>query len=522
MSSKLNRISRRRFLSLAGVTTAAGVVAACGGSAPAPTAAPAATKAPEAAKATEAPKAAEPTAAPSGGQMVTLKYVYTNFVGVPADQQLISDALNKITQDRINARMDLMNLEYGSFNDKVQLMSAGGEQYDLVYTANWVNDYYKNVDNGQFVELDDLLPNLAPGLWKSLPVTTWQAAKVNGKLYASINQQQFPKNGGFYVKKDIAEKYKLDVNTINKWEDLEPYLEQIKAGENITPFVSSSGLRQAEICGYGPVDDAISFVWVKGDDKTGSLVNWFEAPRHKELWDLHRRWWEKGYIPKEDPKLDEESGLLKSGKAVFKWEPVVKPKFESEFVARTGWDLNLRQLAPNILTTSGITATLTGLSRTTVSKETAVKWLELVNTDKPTYNLLCMGIEGKHWNWKNKEKEVIEQIKDAPYNPTTDWMFGNQFMAYYRAEASIGAWEGGKKINDTATPLATLGFVMNREPVKNEIAAVNTTMTGYVPTGPKGIPSSDLGKAVTDMNAAGAKKVMDEMQKQIQEWMKAK
>jgi len=509
------RMTRRTFLALAGVSAAGGVVAACGGAAPAPA------KAPAAAAATEPAKAAEPTTAPAVAETVTLKYVYTNFVGVPADQQLMSDALNKITQERINAKMDLVNLEFGSFNDKVQLMSAGGEQYDLVYTANWTNDYYKNVDNGQFVELDDLLPNLAPGLWKSLPVTTWQAAKVKGKLYASINQQQFPKNGGFYVKKEIAEKYKLDVTTINKWEDLEPYLEQIKAGENITPFVSSNFLRQAEICGYGPVDDAISFIWVKADDKNGDLVNYFEAPRHMEIWDLQRRWWDKGYIPKEDPKLDEETGILKTNKAVLKWEPVVKPKFESEFVARTGWELIIRSLAPNILTTSGITATLTGVSRTTVSQEAAVRWLELVNTDKPTYNLMCMGVEGKHWNWKNKEQQVIEQTKDAGYNPTTDWMFGNQFYAYYRSEASIGAWEEGKKINDSAAPLATLGFVMNREPVKNEIAAVNTVLADYLPTGPKGIPSSDLFKAVETMNASGAKTVMSEMKKQVEEWKKA-
>jgi putative aldouronate transport system substrate-binding protein len=511
-------MSRRRFLALAGVSAATGLAAACGAS-PAttpPTSAPVATVAPT------SNNQVQPTTAPSTGQMVTLKYVYTNFVGVPADQQLVSDALNKITQDKINAKMDLQNLEYGSFNDKVQLMSAGGEQYDMVYTANWVNDYYKNISNGQFVALDDLIPNLAPGLWKSMPDATWSAAKVSGKLYSAINQQEFPKIGGFIVKKDIADKYKLDVNTINKWEDLEPYLEQVKTNEKITPFVSSSYLRQQEICGYGNVDDAMGWIWVKPDDKAATLINTFDAPRHREIWDLQRKWWDKGYIPKEDPKLDQEAANLKANKAVFQWQPVIKPKFESEYVARTGWELYQRALAPGILTTAGITATLTGVSRTTVSKETCVKWFELVNTDKPTYNLMCLGIEGKHWNWVDKANEVIQQVKDSAYNPTTDWMFGNQFMVYYRDPKSVGAWAEGKKINDTATPMPTLGFVMNRDPVKNEIAAVNSVYTGYVPTGPNGIPSSDLGKAIDAMNAAGNKKIMDEMQKQIADWMKAK
>ncbi len=525
MSTNSNRYSRRRFLTLAGATAAAGLAAACGGAAT-PAAAPAATQAPQSTQAGAATQAvaatSAPTTAPSTGKSVTLKYVYTNFVGVPTDQKLVADALNKITQDRINAKMDLQNLEYGSFNDKVQLMSAGGEQYDLVYTANWVNDYYKNVNNGQFVALDDLIPNLAPGLWKSMPTATWGAAKVQGKLYAGINQQEFPKIGGFIVKKSIADKYKLDVNTINKWEDLEPYLEQVKNGEKITPFVSSTGFLQQEICGYGDVDDAMGWIWVKPDDKSATLVNQFNAPRFQQLWDVERSWWNKGYFPKEDPKLDQEADLLKANKAVFQWQPVIKPKFESEYVARTGWDLYQRALAPGILTTAGITATLTGVSRTTVSKEACAKWLELVNTDKPTYNLLCLGIEGKHWNWVDKANEVIQQVQNSGYNPTTDWMFGNQFNAYYRDPKSVGAWPAGKQINDSATPMPTLGFVMNRDPVKNEIASVSSVYTGYVPTGPQGIPASDLSKATSAMDAAGNKKIMDEMAKQIAAWMKTK
>jgi hypothetical protein len=63
---------------------------------------------------------------------------------------------------------------------------------------------------------------------------------------------------------------------------------------------------------------------------------------------------------------------------------------------------------------------------------------------------------------------------------------------------------------------------MDREPVKNEIAAVAAILTAYVPYGPAAKPASDLPKVVDEMNAAGAKKIMDEMQKQINEWMKKK
>ncbi len=44
------------------------------------------------------------------------------------------------------------------------------------------------------------------------------------------------------------------------------------------------------------------------------------------------------------------------------------------------------------------------------------------------------------------------------YNPNTDWMFGNQFNAYYRDAAQVGAWEATKEMNDTAYPVRGAGL----------------------------------------------------------------
>ncbi|MCL4505646.1 MAG: DUF3502 domain-containing protein [Chloroflexi bacterium] len=508
--SKQN-FSRREFLVMAGLTTAAGVLAACG-AAPttAPTAAPAATKAPE------------PTTAPQPAAMVTLTYVYPQFTAQSPDQGLVEEAIDKITKEKINAAVKLMVLEFASWNDKITLMNAGGEQYDLVYTANWTNDYYKNVSNGQFVALDDLLPSLAPGYWKSMPVSTWAASKVKGKLYGAINQQMFPKTWGFLARKDLVEKYKLDLNAVNRWPDIEPWLDAVKKGENIIPWSNQPNLYVQEIFSAAPIDDGIGWIQVGKDDKTAKAVNYWTTPEYASTWDLGKKWYEAGYMPKEQVKEEVSRPAWAAGKSAIGMNPVTKPHGEFEAQAILKQEIVLKSLSPAILTTAGITATLTGVSRTTNSKEAAAKWLELLNTDKPTYNLLCIGIEGKHWNWKDKAKEVIEQVKDTAYNPTTDWMFGNQFNAYYRDERQVGSWDETKKINDSATPSPTLGFVMDREPVKNEIAAVAAVITEFTNYGPKAKAASELPKMVDAMNGAGATKVLTEMQKQIDAWLKAK
>jgi putative aldouronate transport system substrate-binding protein len=448
--------------------------------------------------------------------------VYPQFTSQSPDQGLVEAAVSKITQEKINATMKLMVLDFGAWADKINLMNAGGEQYDLVYTANWTNDYYKNVSNGQFVALDDLLPNLAPGYWKSMPVTTWQSAKVNGKLFAGINQQMFPKTWGYLARKDLAEKYKLDTSATNRWPDVEPWLDAVTKGEKIVPWGQQSFLYVQEIYSSAPVDDGIGWIQVHKDDKAAKVENYWTTQDFASTWDLMTKWYKAGYFPKDAITEDVSRTEWKAGKHAIGINPVTKPKGESEAKAVLGYDVVLKSLSPAILTTAGITATLTGLGRTTNNKETAAKWLELVNTDKPTYNTLCFGIEGKHWNWLDKSKEVIEQVKNTTYNPTTDWMFGNQFNAYYRDEASVGAWDETKKINDSATPSPTLGFVMNRDPVKNEIAAVSALVTQWLPFGPKAPQTADLPKLVDQMNGAGATKIITEMQKQIDAWLQAK
>jgi len=525
MSSKVHVLSRRRFLMMAGMTVAGGLAAAC--AAPAAPARPAATSAP--AEATQAPvatQAPEPTAAtasptenPKPAGSVELLYHYPNFSGAPKDQDAVNEALNTITQAKGGFSIKLNSIDFGGWNDKMQLINAGGEKYDLAYTANWTNDYYKDVANGVYVALDDLLTSKAPKFYSSMPPTTWNAARVKGKIYGAINQQMFPKVAGLIIRKDIADKYKIPLDAINKLADFEPFLEQVKKGENMVPF-SGDGLDYPELNGYVPVDDGVAFVWVDPQDKSAKVFNKYANKDFVANWDLRKRWYDAGYMPKEAyPDSPTQREAWKAGKHAFSFNPVTKPSGEFEAKAIYGQDVVLKALAPSVITTAGITATLTGVSRTG-NPDVATAWLELVNTDKEVYNLLCVGIEGKHWNWKDKDKLVIEQVKDSAYNPTTDWMFGNQFNAYYRDARQVGSWEATKKINDTATPSPTLGFVFDREPVKTELASIPAILDQYSATYPVSQPSSVLPKLIDELNGVGGSKIIEEMQKQLDAWKK--
>ena len=65
--------------------------------------------------------------------------------------------VNKYLKEKINATVDIVFVQPGDYDQKMQMAMAANEKFDLVWTANWANDYQNNILRGAFLELNDLL-----------------------------------------------------------------------------------------------------------------------------------------------------------------------------------------------------------------------------------------------------------------------------------------------------------------------------------------------------------------------------
>jgi putative aldouronate transport system substrate-binding protein len=382
------------------------------------------------------------------------------------------------------------------------------------------------------VALDDLLPKHAPKLWASMPPATWNAARVNGKIYGAINQQIFVKPWGVYVRKDLADKYKLDLNAISKFEDLEPFFKAVKEGEQgVTPLFSddagAGSVFRPEYFGIDPVLEAAG-VGVKADDKTLKPTNFYDTAEFKQGTDLARKWYQAGYYTKDPLPPSDAIAAFKAGKYAAILH-ISKPGGEVEYKTRYGYDFVHKGFTKPLLTTGSTTATLNGVSRTSANPERAVMFLELLNTDKQIYNLITKGIEGKHYAFTDKDKGVIGfpagvDAKTTGYNPSTDWMFGNQFNAFYGDPAQVGSWDATYKLNQEATPSVALGFAVNSEKVKTEVAQVSALVKQYSLPLMRGQadPAVLLPEFQNKPKQAGMDKLLEEIQQQLGQWQKAK
>jgi len=446
---------------------------------------------------------------------------------------LVQDAMNKILRDKINATIKLQNYSWADFATKVNLMNASGEPYDLVFTSFWYNVYEKNVSDGNLLALDNLLTTAGKGVFASMNAGVWKATKINGKTYAVPNNQIQAFPGGFAVRKDLATKYGLDVTKITKFSQTEDFLKAVKAGENIVPIAANADNPCGQLWDRGILDNILGAtangytILVKSDDpKAKAFSIAWEDGNFGEAVRLARKWNLAGYYDKDITPNTEVAAATKAGKHAIVYNVATKPGAALETKAQWGFDMLCQTTQAPVLTTNGIRATLTGIGARTRSAERSMLYLNEINTNVELYNLLCKGIEGKHWVWVDKAKKVIGfpqgvTAQTSTYNPTSDWMFGCQFNAYYTDAAQVGAWEETQKMNNEAVKSVLLGFSFKPDPVKTEIAQIQAAAGEMEVPLMRGMldPATALPKFQKSLKDAGIDKVITEMQKQIDAWL---
>ncbi|MBP1964887.1 ABC transporter substrate-binding protein [Paenibacillus aceris] len=475
------------------------------------------------------------TASPAAGAAATTKVeqlapveLIWNYPlsAIPQDMASVQEAVNKITKAKINATVKLQPQTFADYVQKMNTTTASGENYDIAWVSNWNWDYVTNQSKGAFIPLDDLMAKYAPTLDKSMPQFVWDATKINGKVYGIPNYQTVTNKQGFLIQKKYADKYNLDVNSIKKIEDLEPFLAKVKAGESkdVVPFLMDRTGRFGNMYrGYGLeaiVANAGIGVDLKNPDK---VINMFETPQYAQYLDVAKSWHDKGYINENAATLKNKADIEKTGNAVVQVHNVLKPGVETQFkTANGGNDVIAIPTTEVWAGTGSIITTMQAISKTSKNPERAMMFINLLNTDKELYNTISFGVEGKHYT-KNADN-TIKINKEAGYVPNASWVFGNTFNGLLVEGTDPNVVANTQKENETAKASPLMGFKFVNSAVIAEIANIATVIDQYRPALETGtVAASDKLKEFQDkLKAAGIDKVVAEAQKQLDEWKKTK
>ncbi len=439
------------------------------------------------------------------------------------DVDLVFSEVSKLTKEKINATVTCIPIANSEYAEKIRMLMASDEKMDLCAAADFVN----NASDGAYYALDELLKTNGEGILKALPDYAWDAVRINGEVYAVPSLKDWPTHYVMWYYEKYEKKYGFDMQAVKSLQDLEPILQTIKDNEpEITPLATTANT---------PLDIFLPFERISGCKLLGfskdysKVINIYETEEYKEFFDLMRSWYQKGFFRTDAATVKNSQDLIKSNKVFADYGATI-PNFEVSRNYGRPEELHTKfayNMSKPVTNTSSLTASVMAIYNKSEHPEKAMDFLNLLFTDKDVINTVVYGIEGKHYiavgdNKYRYPEGMTGTSQDDYYFPAA--YQGNRFLLRLNEQDPDDLWDQYRAFNESSEISPAMGFAFNTEPVMNEITAIQNVYSEYIPSLLVGAadPAQYLPQALEKFKTAGSEKVVAEVQKQYDEWLKTK
>ncbi|MDR4946742.1 ABC transporter substrate-binding protein [Neobacillus cucumis] len=460
----------------------------------------------------------------AGGNIPEVNMVFFTTT-VPKDLNLVQDEINKITKKKINAKVKLTPINIGNYVQQTNLMLSSNEKADLMLVTSFFG-YTSQVAKGQLLPLDDLVDKYGQDIKKVMDPDYLNAAKVSGKMYAIPTLRDMAGASGINMRKDLVDKYHIDISKIKTLDDVESMLKTIKKNEpSITPIVPFQAGAQPTVVynWFDPLGDTLGVL--PNYDNNLKVVDLYETKDYAQFVEKMRKWHDEGLTLK-NPTTNTEAGtnLVKSNVGFSYFSPQ-KPGIALQESQITTVPMVTTSLKEPVTTTSAVTTMMWGIPQGSKVPEASMKFLNLMYQDKDIVNLLDWGIEGKHYVKVSdnviKYPDGVDAQNDG-YNLNMSFAMGDSFLSYVFEGNDPNLWTQTEEFNKSALKSKALGFNFDSSPVKTEVTAVTNVVSKYALGLESGVldPKTKLPEFISSLKAAGIEKIIKEKQKQLNEWAK--
>lgn len=463
----------------------------------------------------------------SGDQVVTLTWYQVG--DTQKDLPMVLEKVNEYTAEKIGVELKINTISWGDYNQKMQVIINTGDQWDLAFTCSWANDYLQNSQKGAFLPLDEYLDTYGKEMKDAIDPRFWDAAQINGVTYGVPSEKEIGSMPMWVFTKEYVDKYDIPYQDIHTLEDLEPWLQIIKENEpEVVPLYLVKDFSAPD-----QMDKIQNPVGIEYGDETLTVKNLFATEEMMNNLRTMRRYYEAGYINKDASTALDDKSVKR-----FVTKGDGQPYAELIWSKDLGYDVVATPMMDAIITNTSGRGALTAVNKNCEYPEKAVALLNLINTDEYLRNLLNYGIEGIHYEkvpLSDEEKKAVEgkpYVYDFKIRLDTEkrkdyavpyWVQGGLFNTYVLETEPADKWSTFKEFNDASQAAPSFGFDFNTEPVSTQVASFLNIRDEFGPSLYTG--SVDPEEYVPQMNkkleAAGIQTVIDEMQKQINEWKAA-
>ena len=445
----------------------------------------------------------------------------------------VENQINAITEKEINTHVTLNYVEVGSYSEQLNLAITGNEKVDLCMTTPIPGSNFVTLTaNNQLLPLNDLLDEYGKEM-QDVVGELVKGTTVKGNIYAVPAYRNLVSSTYIIARKDLLEStQQLDAfNNMKTWTEYENIMKAVTANNDIAgisntdaqgtvisvlqSFLDAENI--ADASSYDGLGDGYKLI---ACDEDGKVFNYFESDEYKAMIERVNNWYEEGLVYKDAATSDQTGDELMKSNVSFSFVGMAEIGVESSKKGATGYDVAVQKLNTAPITTNSCTKFDWAVPVSATEKEAAVKFLNLMYTNKDIANLLAWGVEGRDYVVKDGVAAFPEGVtRDNVQYHTADFLYGSQFLVYpwegspatLREEAAAEMKDGG------VSPY--LGFSCDTTVISNELAAISNVISEYAPTLESGTTIEYYDDFIKSLKDAGADKVIAEYQTQLDAWL---
>lgn len=443
------------------------------------------------------------------------------------DCDVVAEKLSEITEEKLNADVELTRVGFGSFETQLNLALSSGEELDLFNPH--AMGLTTLVNNGQVKEMNALLDTYGTKLKAMISEEDWLCNSVNGKIYAVPSNKEKAHGIGFVMRKDILDETGTSIEDIKSLDDLHDVLLKVKElHPELYPVVTNYGALFNSL----PVDSLgdsnnLGVLVDPYNDTSLTVENLYASDFYKELCETMYQWNKDGLImPDGSTNSEGAKQLIKAGKGFGQFNNM-QPGMEIERSIACGTEMVCWEYKEPISMTSDVAYGMC-ISENSGDPERAMALLELMYTDPEVSNLVINGIEGRHYTIIDSENHIIDypEGKDISNVGYSRYPYGwpNQQISMIWNGYSTDIWDQTKAFNENAKQSPAKGFIFDSSQVLNEITACTNVVGKYNNALLCGSlnPDEVLQNFINELEDSGIDRIIKEKQSQLDEWSHSK
>lgn len=445
----------------------------------------------------------------SDGELVDLKWIIIGN-GMPENYDTWIEKVNSYIKDKIGVRLEMEVVSWADWDSRRNIVVSTNEPYDIIFGHG--GNYISDINLGAYCDITDLIEENMPELNEMMPEECWTAMKVNDRIYGVPTYKDIAVSNYAIWDKELVDEYDLDIAQLTELDSLTPVFEKLKADKNDYPFYSKNDGIYFIFDNYDQIGAGTQILGVRYDDQDAKACFTLEQPDIYKALQTVYEWNQKGLINPDAATLSEARvyNMWRVGQG---WETAAYTSWGPQM----GKEVAVTKVGDSILSNDTVRGSINMVSTNSKYPEKCLQLLNLVNTDTKLRDMFYYGEEGVNFEYTDDGK-VHKSDKTWDMAGYTN---GCYFTVTQEDTDEYGQFDEIKKLTDGAVASVMLGFTFDTTEIYDELSNCSEIWLRYKSEVMTGVqdPAEVIPQMKEELMAAGFQDVLDEAQRQIDEFM---